>query len=226
MRRGRLAGLVAVAALAAAPARAQDPAPSIRAEDSATVTGEEATERPGRLRLFLSDTVLSPSFAPRLAYSAAMDHRDGDRNAWGTGSDAYGKRMAARAGLVLSQAAIQHGTAAALGLDPRGDRTRCGCTHPLRRATHALKRTLYTRDRHGRAVPNVPLVAGAAGGALVARAWYPPDEHPGRDAARFAAMAVVGQAGANLFKEFAPELKRLIPFRKPAPRNEPVRPEP
>lgn len=224
--RGRLVGLVAIAAFTSTPVWAQEPDATLRAEDSATVRGQEVTESPGRLRLFLDDTVLSPTLAPRLAFGAALDHRDGDRRAWGTGADAYGKRMAARAGLVLSQAAIQHATAAAMGLDPRGDRTRCGCTHPLRRMTHALTRTVYTRDRHGRAVPNVPLVAGAAGGAMVARAWYPRDEHPGRDAARFAAMAVVGQAGANLFKEFAPELKRLIPRRRPAPRNEPVRTQP
>ncbi len=224
MRRGRLAGFVALAALAAAPARAQEPASPLRAEDTATVRGEEVRETPGRLRLFLDDTVLSPTLAPRLAFSAAMDHRDGAPQAWGTGADAYGRRMAARAGLVLSQAAVQHGTAAALGLDPRGDQSRCACTHPLRRAGHALKRTFYTRDRRGRAVPNVPLVAGAAGGAMIARAWYPPDEGPGRDAARFAAMAVIGQAGTNVLKEFAPELKRLIPGRKrPAPRNEPAR---
>ena len=86
---------------------------------------------------------------------------------------------------------------------------------------YALTRTFYTRDRRGRAVPNVPLVAGAAGGALIARAWYPPDERPGRDAARFAAVSVVGQAGANVFKEFAPELKRLIPKRKPRKAPEP-----
>ena len=67
----------------------------------------------------------------------------------------------------------------------------------------------------------MPLVAGAAGGALIARAWYPPDERPGRDAARFAAISVAGQAGANVFKEFAPELKRLIPKRKPRKAAEP-----
>ena len=225
MRRGRLLGLVVTAALAAAPARAQDP---VRAEDSATVRGQEVTESPGRLRLFLDDTVLSKTLAPRLAFSVAMDQRDGGSRAWGTGADAYGKRLAARAGLAVSQAAVQHGTAAALGLDPRGDRSRCACTGKLGRATHALTRTFFTRDRRGRAVPNVPLVAGAAGGALIARAWYPPDERPGRDAARFAAMSVVGQAGANVFKEFAPELKRLIPKRKPRkapePREERVQP--
>ena len=164
---------------------------------------------------------LMVSYGARFAFSAAMDQRDGAAHAWGTGADAYGKRMAARAGLALSQAAVQHGTAAMLGLDPRGDQSRCGCTSKLRRATHALTRTFYTRDRRGRAVPNVPLVAGAAGGAMIARAWYPRDEGPGRDAARFAAVSVVGQAGANVFKEFAPELKRLIPHRKPRPTSEP-----
>ena len=201
MRRGRLLGLVVTAALAAAPAHAQD---SVRAEDSATVRGQEVTESPGRLRLFLDDTVLSKTFVPRLAFSAALDQRDGASHAWGTGADAYGKRMAARAGLALSQAAVQHGTAALLGLDPRGDQSRCNCTSKLRRTTHALKRTFYTR----------------------VRAWYPPDERPGRDAARFAAVSVVGQAGANVFKEFSPELKRLIPKRKarkaPEPREAPA----
>jgi hypothetical protein len=218
MRRGCPFGLIVVTALAAAPAQAQQP--PLRAEDSATVRGEKTTERPGRLRLLLDDSVLSPTLAPRLAFSAALDSRDGAERTWGTGADAYGKRMAARAGLVLTQTAVQHGTAAALGLDPRGDQTRCACTNPVRRAGHAVARTFYTRDSRGRAVPNVPLFAGAAGGAAIARAWYPRDEGPGPDAARFAAMAVVGQAGANVFKEFAPELKRLIPRRKPRPSNE------
>jgi len=54
------------------------------------------------------------------------------------------------------------------------------------------------------------LFAGAAGGAMIARSWYPRNEGPGRDAARVAAMSVVGQAGANVFREFAPDLKRLV----------------
>jgi hypothetical protein len=219
MRPERLLGVVVTAALAAAPAQAQEPVPQepIRAEDSATVRGQERQERtksPGRLRLFLDDSVLSPTLAPRLAFSAALDHRERAPRAWGDGADGYGKRMAARAGLALSQAGVQHGTAALLGVDPRGDQSRCVCTHPMRRLSHAVTRTFVTRDRRGRAVPNVPLVAGAAGGAMIARAWYPRGDGPGRDAARLAAMSVAGQAGANVAREFAPELKRLIPRRR------------
>ncbi len=200
MRRDRLAqlvaiaGLVAIAVLSGTPAWAQ----------------EQAPESTRRVQLFLDDTILSPTLTPRIAFSAALDQRDGGPEAWGPGAAGYGKRMAARAGLVLSQAAVQHATAAALDLDPRGDRSRCGRRHPLRRAGCAFARTFVTRDRHGRAVPNVPLVAGAAGGAAIARAWYPGDDGPGRDVARLAAMTVVGEAGANLFREFAPDLKRLF----------------
>ncbi|HEY7498893.1 MAG TPA: hypothetical protein VH740_10285 [Vicinamibacterales bacterium] len=210
MRRGRVAKLVAVVALAAAPAWAQEPEPRPRAQNSAAVKAEESAEHRTRVRLFLDDTVFSPTLTPRLAFSAALDHRNNGPSAWGTGGSGYGKRMAARAGLVLSQAGVHHATAAALDLDPRGDQTRCGCTNPLRRAGYALGRTFVTRDRRGRAVPNVPLVAGAAGGALIAQTWYPRSDGPGRDAAQLATVTVIGQAGANLFREFAPDLKRLI----------------
>jgi hypothetical protein len=202
-------GFVAIVVLASAPASAQEPEPALRALDEVTVRAEERAERPTRLRLFLDDTVLSPSLPVRVAFSAALDHRETAPGAWGRGASGYAKRSGARAGLVLSQAGVHHATAAALDLDPRGDQSRCGCTHPLRRAGHAMARTFVTRDRRGRAVPNVPLVAGAAGGAMLARAWYPRDDGPGRDAARLAAMTVVGHAGANVFREFTPDLKRL-----------------
>jgi hypothetical protein len=213
MGRRALTWAVAIGVFAAAPAAAQESVPVPRVEDKVTVRAEEKAENPGRVRFFLDETILSPTLAPRLAFSAALDHRSDAPGAWGSGAPGYGKRMAARAGLVLSQAGVHHVTAAALDLDPRGDRSRCGCTHPLRRAGHALARTFGTRDSRGRAVPNVPLVAGAAGGAAIARAWYPREDGPGGDAARLAAMTIVGEAGANVFREFAPDLKRL--FRRP-----------
>jgi hypothetical protein len=215
---GRLAAFVAVIALAGTPALAQDEQSARRTQDTPTANVEEAVESPTRLRLFLDDTILSPTLAPRVAFSAALDQRGSAPGAWGNGPSGYGKRTAARAGLVLSQAAVHHATAAVLDLDPRGDRSRCGCRNPLRRVGHALTRTFFTSDRRGRAVPNVPLVAGAAGGAFMARAWYPRDDGPGRDAARLAALTVAGQVGANVFHEFAPDLKRLF-RRGRAPRQ-------
>ena len=225
MRRGRLSGalgLTLTATMIAAPARAQEPdTEPVRAADNATVESEAGRDRPGRLRLFLEDTVLSPTLVPRLAWKTTLDHRKDSPSAWGSGADAYGKRMAARAGLVMAQAGVQHGTAALMRVDPRGDRSRCACTHPMKRTAYALSRTFVTRDDRGRTRPNIPLVAGAVGGAAIARTWYPHGEGPGRDAARVAAMSIVSEAGTNVLREFAPDLKRLVLRRKPTPRNEP-----
>ena len=115
--------------------------------------------------------------------------------------------------------AVQHATAALMRVDPRGDRETCHCGHPLRRTARALGRTLVTRDSRGQLVPNVPLAAGAVGGALLATAWYPPSYRANHEAMRVAGMTIVGQAGANVFREFTPELKRMIPFRKRAPQQ-------
>ncbi len=62
----------------------------------------------------------------------------------------------------------------------------------------------------GREVPINLLVAGAFGGALIATAWYPPTEGPGRDVVRVASLTIVGQAGANVFHEFSDDLKRIV----------------
>jgi hypothetical protein len=167
----------------------------------------------GRLRLFLDDAALSPTLPARLAFSAALDHRDRSPSEWGSDAKGLGRRVAARAGLNAAQAGVQHATAALLHLDPRGDQQPCRCGHPLRRTGAALARTFVTRDTRGRLVPNVPLVVGAYGGAMVATAWYPPSYRPGREGVRVASLTIVAQAGANVFREFAPELKRLVPGR-------------
>lgn len=172
---------------------------------------EAPAESSTRLRLFLDDTLLSPTLGARVAFSAALDQRANAPRSWDEGASGFGKRVAARAALTLSQSGLQHGTAALMKLDPRGDQMRCACTHPLRRTAHALARTFVTRDARGRSVPNAPLFAGAFGGAMLARTWYPRTDGPGREAVRVASLTIVAQAGTNVFREFAPELKRLVP---------------
>jgi hypothetical protein len=168
---------------------------------------------PSRLRLFLDDAALSPTLPARLAFSAALDHRRDAPFEWNGDGRGFARRVAARAGLNAAQAGVHHATAALLRVDPRGDQQGCRCGHPLRRTGAALARTFVTRDARGRLVPNVPLVAGAYGGAMLATAWYPPSYRPGREGMRVASLTIVAQAGANVFREFAPELKRLVPGR-------------
>jgi hypothetical protein len=172
-----------------------------------------ATPERSRLRLFLDDAVLSPTLAPRLAFSAALDQRADEPDEWGRSAGDFGRRVAARAGLNAAQASVHHATAAMLRLEARDSGGRCHCGHPMRRTANALARTFMTRDDRGRLVPNVPLVAGAYGGALIATAWSPPSYRADREALRVASLTIVAEAGSNVFREFAPELKRLLPGR-------------
>jgi hypothetical protein len=182
-----------------------------REAEERSVLARAAESEKSRLRMFLDDAALSPMLPARLAFSAAVDQRADTPAEWDEGAKGFGKRMAGRAALNATQAGVHHATAALLRLDPRGDQTRCGCRHPLRRTAHALARTFATHDARGRSVPNVPLFAGAFGGALVASVWYPPSYRPNHEAVRVASLTIVAHAGANVAREFAPELKRLIP---------------
>lgn len=183
-------------------------------EASASQKERPQPKTPGRLKLFLEDAALSPTLSARLAFSAALDQRSHEPQEWGRGADGFGRRLAARAGLNAAQAGVQHATAAMLRVDPRGDTVTCHCGNPMRRTGAALARTFVTRDARGRLVPNVPLAAGAYGGAWIASAWYPDSYRPGREGVKVASLTVVAQAGANVFREFAPEMKRMIPGRK------------
>ncbi len=209
---------------AAGPDDAQGTRPPARVQGTPAAPGDAGRDRLGeaqrgdvvaigRLRLFLDETVLSPTLGPRLAFSAALDQAQRHPEEWEADAAGFGRRVAARTGLVVAQAGVQHATAALMRVDPRGERQRCACAHPLRRTMHALKQTFVTRDERGRLVPNVPLVAGATGGALLATAWYPPSYRPHHEAVKVASLTIVAQAGANVAREFAPELKRLVPFR-------------
>jgi hypothetical protein len=186
-----------------------------RARERRAAREAPSTPEKTRLRLFLDDVALSPTLSARLAFSAALDQREREPGEWGGGADGFGKRLAARAGLNAAQASVQHATAALLRVDPRGESRSCHCGHPLRRTTGALARTFVTRDDRGRLVPNVPLVAGAYGGAWIASAWYPPSYRANREGVRVASLTIAAQAGANVFREFAPEMKRMIPGRSP-----------
>jgi hypothetical protein len=194
----------------------QDTGDQAREAAAARDAGDERprAETPGRLRLFLEDAALSPTLSARLAFSAALDQHSREPHEWGRGADGFGRRLAARAGLNAAQTGVHHATAALLRVDPRGDTVSCHCGHPLRRTGAALARTFATRDARGRLVPNVPLAAGAYGGAWLAAAWYPDSYRPSREGVRVASLTVVAQAGANVAREFAPELKRLIPGRR------------
>jgi hypothetical protein len=191
------------------------PPPALAAASAPAPAGEAA--EPGRLRLFLDDTVLSPSLAARSAFGAALDAHAASRRGEPVDAGDYGRMLAQRAGRSTASIGARHATAALLRLDPPSPPRPCECRHPMRRIAHVVKRTFVLTDSRGRHVPNTPLFAGAISGASVAMAWAPPEERRAGVLLRGAGLAVVGQLGANLFREFSGDLKRLRPGRPRPP---------
>jgi hypothetical protein len=83
-----------------------------------------------------------------------------------------------------------------------------------RRIGHAFMDFLTVRrssqDGAGRALPNIPLFAGAAASGLVGNLWYPASvTTPGQTAMR-ASGSLATALGASFYTEFSPEIGRLL----------------
>lgn len=74
----------------------------------------------------------------------------------------------------------------------------------LSRAWWALRWTVLTHSEDGKAVPNLPLFAGAYSTEFMANSWYPAAiSHP-QNALRRGNYVLLGAFGFNLWREFAP----------------------
>lgn len=158
---------------------------------------------------------VSPRVYIRAIALTIPEHTANSPEAWGTGWDGYGKRVAARFGRFAISSSIEHAGNAALGHDPRYISCR-DCKSKISRVGHAFKYTFLTFNRHGKPVLNVSHIAGQVGSEFIAAKWV-----PGRTWRHELAPGVLEQVSlgwvSNIAREFAPELKRaLTRKRKPA----------
>jgi hypothetical protein len=161
-----------------------------------------------RWQHFGHETFLSPGL-----YFAALSVAGGAQMAkdppeWGPHWDGYGKRAGTLLATYAMQSAVHEGAAAALGYDPRYQH--CECKGGGRRLGHALLWSFLTKNNEGRTRFNVPAVAGAYAGEMIPYLWYPARYSPLKDGFREGTQEVGITVGVNLFREFAPELKRFF----------------
>jgi hypothetical protein len=157
---------------------------------------------------FVSTSVASPSVALRVLTSAAISHVNREPVSWGTGSRGFFERAGSHYAKFAVQGSIHSGLAAALGHDTRYFRE--PDQSGWRRARHALRRTFITRDREGHDVFDISQMTALYASPMIATAWHP--RHCGALTQGFRAgnFGVGAQAVGNLFREFGPDLKRLL----------------
>ncbi len=164
-----------------------------------------------RLRLYLRRAFWSPGLPFRVAAPAVASHLADRPQEWGQGSAGFGRRLADRYARVVLKESYEAAGAAALGHDVRYHPS--GRSGAWGRAGYALAATVVTRDRHGASVPHVARLGAAFAAEFTGNAWMPAGYRSRTESVRSVAIGLSFTGLANLAREFAPEIKRLLPGR-------------
>jgi hypothetical protein len=121
----------------------------------------------------------------------------------GRGASSYGSN--------LVQNTTHEGLAYAMGTDTRY--FACNCRGFLPRSGHVLQMTLLTYNMSGHKTLDIPQLAGAYGGPMVATMWWPRHYAPLVQGVQVGHLEIGLIGTIHMVQEFAPELKHFFLWR-------------
>ena len=202
-----LLGIAFAALAAAAPLAAQvlaDSSPLIEPVPSAPAYIPMSLHE--RWHGYLHENLLGSKFVIGVFASAFISHISRDPVEWGVGANGYVHRVENRFFTAGIDGVVHSSLAAALHQDTRYHR---GDGTALQRAGHAMGRTFFTYNEAGHRVFDFSGMAGIYGSSMLSTYWHPRPSPMGAGV-RAGNFGVIVQAGTNLFKEFEPDVKRLL----------------
>jgi hypothetical protein len=168
----------------------------------APLTGKE------RWNLYLRDAFWSPGVFFKAAGPALGGHLNNDPPEWGQGMEGYSKRFANRFGRNALQETYEAAGASLLQHEVRYIRSKRSGFLP--RAAHALTANFVTSDRQGHRTPHISRVGAAFAAEFTGNLWMPAGYRDTSKAVRGVGVQLGLGSAFNLFREFAPELKRVF----------------
>jgi len=182
------------------------------------LAGSVAAQTPGQLTLedrFRYHTLATVGPLAAFTGSAATGIRQwmDAPPEWGQGMEGFGRRFGYCTANRAATNAIELAAGALLREDPRYFRSRDrGIGARIR---HALVRTFRVPNENGATSFAYARVVGAYGGGFVANLWQPERlSNPGRAVLR-GSVTLAGDAGGNVFREFWPDLRRILRPKHP-----------
>jgi hypothetical protein len=158
------------------------------------------------------DDYLSRTIGPEAMLNAAIlggiDQARDKPEGWEQGASGYGRRFISRFGRNGVSSTIQLAVEISLHEDTRYRAQEQGALWS--RVSHSLQYSFTANTPGGRRAPPFGQLAGIVGGALISRKWYPDGENSLADGARAAGISIGVHTGMNLFREFLPDIKRLV----------------
>jgi hypothetical protein len=141
-------------------------------------------------------------------FSGSIDQLSDFPVGWGQGGEAYGKRIGSRWARRGIRNGIELGLQVPLGIDPRYDVM--GGRNIAGRIGHAFRRTLVARRDGGGEMPNIPTFVSIFGTSAISLQWYPQRYRTGSHIVGLGAQDLGWEVGNNLFREFWPDVKRIV----------------
>ena len=140
---------------------------------------------------------------------------------WGRGFDGLGRRFGSQYGQFAASEVIEFGFATWRQEDPRYHRKGAGGFGG--RLGHSLAATFVTNDAAGNKTVAGGRLLGIYGGWAVATGWLPEEQRNFRRYNINAASNVLSKTGANVFREFWPDIRqKLFTKKKNAPMSAPA----
>ncbi|MEQ1353603.1 MAG: hypothetical protein ABLT11_06265, partial [Candidatus Acidiferrum sp.] len=163
-----------------------------------------------RAKWFVKATVGPQSLAAGLFTSGINTARDKPVE-YGPGWEGFGKRYGMRLTGVATSSAIETSLGSIWGEDPRYFRT-SGQSFG-KRVRNVVIMTFMAKRADGYLAPAYARYTAIVGGNFLSNTWRADSEATSTAALRRAALGVVGRMTADAFKEFWPDLARVIHHR-------------
>lgn len=164
-----------------------------------------------RWKIYLEKNFWSPGAAFRSIFPAATRQWGDDPPEWEQGMSGYARRAGSQFAMRSIQGSVEHGLAAMMGIDPRYQPCKCEGFFP--RLGYALLSNFVIRTESGTRTVDVPNLAGIYAGSMVAMTWYP-DRYNWKDGLREGSQRLITGGSFNIFREFWPEIRRIVPFKR------------
>ena len=166
-------------------------------------TAEDRVELWAR-RSFALDNHISGVF--KIAWKTWVTN---DPAEWGKGLDGYARRYATREFEVIVANGVEAGVGAIWGEDPRYFRLDHGSLNA--RIRHAIISSYMTHRRDGSRGPAYARFIGMMSAKGSSMIWYPDESKNWRRPTVSAiGIGLAGRIGSNLFREFKPDLMRMV----------------
>jgi hypothetical protein len=157
---------------------------------------------------FLHESLLGTRPAALILGTAFLDHIGRAPRAWGLGVRGYAHRVQDRLGATVIDGGVHSSMAALLHQDTRYWQS--PDHRPVRRVAHAFERTFFTRNDSGKTVFDISGIGGIYAGTMLPMYWHPARFSPLNQGVKAGDFGLMFQTASNLFKEFEPDLKRLV----------------